>query len=154
MLAQVTNLPNLSIQELVDLWTRLHGTAPTGSRSRTLLEPRLAYRIQELEFAKTNPTLLASNQTRIDNMIEQLKPLVKARRKKEPYKLLPGTRLQRDFQGKTYEVNVRTDGTFEFQGRPFTNLTAISHEITGQKWSGPSFFGLTRKNPAVVGARG
>jgi len=154
VLAQVTNLQNLSIKELHDMWQRLYGTAATTSRNRSYLQTRLAYRIQELEFAKTNPTLLASNQSRIDSMIEHLKPLAKVRRKKVPYKLLPGTRLERDFQGKTHVVCVQSDGTFEYMGRPFANLTAISHQITGQKWSGPSFFGLTRKNPAVVEERG
>ncbi len=153
VLSQIVNLPNLSFKDLSALWEQLFGSPPAVKR-RPYLEGRIAYRLQELEFAKVNPGLLAANSKRIDNMIEHLKPLAKIQRKRDPYKLVPGTRLTRDFQGKTYEVCVLSDGTFEYQGRPYSSLTAISQEITSQKWSGPSFFGLTRKNPAVLGGRG
>lgn len=153
MLAQIVGLPNLTFKELNELWLRLYGTKATVQR-RPYLEGRIAYRLQELEYAQINPGLLASNEKRIEQMIEHLKPLAKNLKKKEAYKLVPGTRLCRDFQGKTYEVNVRADGSFEYEGRPYASLTAIAQEITSQKWSGPAFFGLTRKNPAVVGGRG
>lgn len=153
VLAQVANLPELSFKELKDTWMNLFGSAPTVQR-RPYLEGRIAYRLQELAYAQVNPSLLASNQKRIDNMLDHLKPLAKVQKKRDPYKLLPGTRLTRDFRGNTFEVTVLSDGSFEFQGRPYASLTAISQEITGQKWSGPSFFGLTRKSPAVAGGRG
>jgi hypothetical protein len=153
VLAQVANLHTLSFKELKQMWLNLFGSAPTVQR-RPYLEGRIAYRLQEIAYAQVNPSLLASNQKRIDSMIEHLKPLAKVQRKRDPYKLVPGTRLARDFRGNTHEVTVLSDGGFEYQGRPYTSLTAISQEITGQKWSGPSFFGLTRKNPAVLGGRG
>jgi hypothetical protein len=151
-LAQIASLPSLSIKELNAMWFKLYGAVPTVQR-RAFLEGRLAYRIQELEYAQVNPSLLASNEARIEKLTEHLKPLLKAQKKKETFKLVPGTRLRRDFQGKTYEVNVQADGTFEYQGRPYTSLTAISQEITQQKWSGPAFFGLSRKSEAVMGGR-
>ena len=152
VLAQIANLPSLSIKELNGLWYKLYGKAPTVQR-RSYLEGRLAYRIQELEYAQVNPSLLASNEARIEKLTGSLKPLAKVQKKKEPFKLVPGTRLKRDFQGKSYEVNVQSDGTFEYEGRPYTSLTAVSQEITGQKWSGPAFFGLNRKSEAVIGGR-
>mgnify|MGYP000010388253 FL=1 len=153
VLAQVANLSNLSLKELNDMWLRLNGVPAPSGQKRPFLQSHLAYRIQELAYAQVNPTLIASNKKRIESMIEHLKPLAKARSKKEVFKLVPGTRLRRDFQGKTHEVTVLSDGNFEYQGRPFSSLTAVAHEITQQKWSGPSFFGLTRSNPAILGAR-
>jgi Protein of unknown function (DUF2924) len=153
VLAQVANLSNLSLKELNDMWLRLNGAPAPAGQKRPFLQSHLAYRIQELAYAQVNPALIASNKTRVDNMIEHLKPLAKARSKKEVFKLVPGTRLRRDFQGKTHEVTVLSDGNFEYEGRPFTSLTAVAHEITQLKWSGPSFFGLSRSNPAVVGGR-
>lgn len=153
VLAQVANLSNLSLKELNDKWLRLNGVPAPAGQKRPFLQSHLAYRIQELAYAQVNPTLIASNKTRVENMIEHLKPLAKARSKKEVFKLVPGTRLRRDFQGKTHEVTVLSDGNFEYEGRPFTSLTAVAHEITQLKWSGPSFFGLSRSNPAVVGGR-
>jgi len=153
VLAQVANLSNLSLKELNDMWLRLNGVPAPAGQKRPFLQSHLAYRIQELAYAQVNPALIASNKTRVENMIEHLKPLAKARSKKEVFKLVPGTRLRRDFQGKTHEVTVLSDGNFEYEGRPFTSLTAVAHEITQLKWSGPSFFGLSRSNPALVGGR-
>lgn len=52
-----------------------------------------------------------------------------------------GTRLVREWQGQTYEVTIMDKG-YLWQGRQYRSLTAIAHEITGTKWSGPRFFGL------------
>ncbi|MEQ8289314.1 MAG: DUF2924 domain-containing protein [Gammaproteobacteria bacterium] len=60
-------------------------------------------------------------------------------KQKVPYQ--PGTRLVREWQGDTYEVTVM-EKEFHFQGRHYKSLTAIAHDITGTKWSGPRFFGL------------
>ena len=58
--------------------------------------------------------------------------------------LRPGTRLVRRWHGVTYAVMVTDDG-FTFEGKPFTSLTEIARTITGAGWSGPRFFGLTRR---------
>lgn len=55
--------------------------------------------------------------------------------------LAPGTRLLREWKGKTHHVTVLDSG-FEFEGKGFKSLTAISRDITGMGWSGPLFFGL------------
>ncbi|WP_379554141.1 DUF2924 domain-containing protein [Qipengyuania sp. DGS5-3] len=54
-----------------------------------------------------------------------------------------GTRLVREWQGKTYHVLVLDDG-FEHDGRRYTSLSQIARAITGAHWSGPRFFGLRR----------
>jgi hypothetical protein len=54
-----------------------------------------------------------------------------------------GTRLLREWQGQTYHVSVAADG-FEYGGKTYRSLTAISREITGTAWSGPLFFGLRK----------
>jgi len=56
-----------------------------------------------------------------------------------------GTRLIREWHGKTYEVTVMDKG-YHWHGKQYRSLTAIAHEITGTKWSGPRFFGLNDKN--------
>jgi len=59
-------------------------------------------------------------------------------------RLRPGTRLVRRWHGATYAVLVTDDG-FTFEGKAFTSLTEIARAITGAGWSGPRFFGLTRR---------
>ena len=53
----------------------------------------------------------------------------------------PGTRLLRDWQGRTHHVTVLTEG-FEYNGKTYRSLSAIARQITGTAWSGPLFFGL------------
>jgi DUF2924 family protein len=55
--------------------------------------------------------------------------------------LRPGTRLVREWQGRTYDVLVVDDG-FSWQGTRYRSLSAIARKITGTAWSGPLFFGL------------
>ena len=54
-----------------------------------------------------------------------------------------GTQLVREWNWRIYRVNVQSDG-FEMDGQAYTSLTAIAKRITGAKWSGPRFFGLTK----------
>jgi DUF2924 family protein len=58
----------------------------------------------------------------------------------------PGTLLARRFQGRDVLVKILEDG-FEYQKRHFRSLSAIATEVTGTRWNGFLFFGLTdRRN--------
>src|SRR5206468_5363452 len=61
--------------------------------------------------------------------------------------LKPGTRLMREWQGRTYEVVVLDDG-LSWQGVQYRSLSAIARKITGTAWSGPLFFGLKQNRSA------
>jgi hypothetical protein len=65
--------------------------------------------------------------------------------------LKPGTRLVREWQGRTYDVLVLDDG-FSWQGTRYRSLSAIARKITGTPWSGPLFFGLKPNRSATPGA--
>lgn len=54
-----------------------------------------------------------------------------------------GTRLVREWNGRTISVEVRDDG-FLFDEQVYGSLSQIAGIVTGSKWSGPRFFGLTR----------
>jgi hypothetical protein len=55
--------------------------------------------------------------------------------------LSPGTRLLREWQGRTHHVTV-TEAGFEYDSRVWKSLSAIARHITGTRWSGPAFFGV------------
>lgn len=59
-----------------------------------------------------------------------------------PTKLSNGAHLVRDWNGRTYQVQVTVEG-FEMDGKTWKSLSAIAKHITGATWSGPRFFGLT-----------
>ncbi len=56
--------------------------------------------------------------------------------------LRPGGRLIREWNGVTHVVDVSGDG-FVWKGERHASLSAIARAITGARWSGPRFFGLT-----------
>ena len=66
--------------------------------------------------------------------------------------LKAGTTLVRQWRGHTHNVLVHNDG-FEHEGERYRSLTAIAERITEAHWSGPRFFGLTRRVSALAAAK-
>lgn len=58
-----------------------------------------------------------------------------------PIRLAAGTRLIREWNGRTIEVIVGDD-SFVWEGRTYKSLSQIAREVTGAHWSGPRFFGM------------
>ena len=61
--------------------------------------------------------------------------------KTPPGKAKPGSHLVREWNGRTYQVEVVDDG-YVMDGRTWRSLSAIARHITGARWSGPRFFGV------------
>jgi hypothetical protein len=55
---------------------------------------------------------------------------------------LPGTLLTRAWKGRTILVEVLAKG-FRYENQHFTSLSAIAVAVTGTRWNGLAFFGLT-----------
>jgi hypothetical protein len=56
---------------------------------------------------------------------------------------LPGTLLTRQWKGRSILVEVLAKG-FRYENRPYSSLSAIAVAVTGTRWNGLAFFGLTR----------
>nr|WP_286198838.1 DUF2924 domain-containing protein [Mesorhizobium sp. BR1-1-16] len=67
--------------------------------------------------------------------------------------MTPGTRLVREWHGRTHSVTV-TDTGFDYAGRCYRSLTRIAREINGTHWSGPRFFGIGAASRATGGMHG
>ncbi len=140
---RIAALNGLTAQQLREEWRRLYRGQPPRL-SRDLLIRTIAYRMQELVYGG----LSKATQRELDALTKELKG--KGSIVVTPDKSLrPGTRLVREWRGKTHMVLVTEDG-FGYAGKPFRSLTTIAHAITGAHWSGPRFFGLIRK-PASNG---
>jgi Protein of unknown function (DUF2924) len=143
---RIAALNELTAQQLRDEWRRLYRGQPPRL-SRDLLIRTIAYRMQELAYGG----LSKATQRKLDALTKELKG--KGSIFVTPDKSLrSGTRLVREWRGKTHTVVVTEDG-FEYAGKTFPSLTKIAHAITGAHWSGPRFFGLIRK-PASDGQLG
>lgn len=67
--------------------------------------------------------------------------VVAADRRRPAKSTKSGTRLLRTWQGTTHEVLVG-QGEVTYRGRSYRSLSEVARLITGQRWSGPLFFGL------------
>ena len=56
---------------------------------------------------------------------------------------LPGALLSRKWKGRTILVEVLAKG-FRYDNQQYTSLSAIAVAVTGTRWNGLAFFGLTR----------
>lgn len=55
-----------------------------------------------------------------------------------------GAQLLREWNGKTYRVIVTDDGGYLYEGERHRSLSVIARKITGTRWSGPRFFGVSQ----------
>jgi hypothetical protein len=65
------------------------------------------------------------------------------RREQDSRLPLPGALLTRKWKGRTLLVEVLKNG-FRFENRHYSSLSAIAAAITGTRWNGLTFFGLSR----------
>jgi hypothetical protein len=153
-LKQVADLPNLTSQELKERWRSLYGTEPPQYNREHLIK-RLAHRIQELTYGGLSETAKQKMRELLEeNGFDEMGGTGKKRPKANREMPVIGTCLIREWRGNRYEVTV-VEGGFEFEGRRYRSLTAITKAITGTHWSGPAFFGLhspgKKKGPKNIG---
>ena len=65
---------------------------------------------------------------------------------------MPGTILSRDYRGRRISVEVRENG-FEYDGQIYKSLSAVAQAVTGTKWNGFLFWGLTQSKETAVAQR-
>ena len=132
----LSRLPQLDLGELRQEWCALYKAEASPHLSRDLLVRAVAYRTQEVALGG----LPSTRQRQLRQIAQQFKQTGAAKIRARP-ELKPGTRLVREWQGRTYEVLVSDDG-FSWQGTHHRSLSAIARKITGTAWSGPLFFGV------------
>lgn len=135
--ARLAALQTAPIADLKEQWRSLFGKEPPPF-SRTYIQSRLAYRIQELAYGGLKPEIV----TRLEALGEQLDGgNIVLRRIRHDAKPIAGTRLIREWKGVEHHVTVMVDG-YAWQGRPYKSLSAIARAITGTRWNGLVFFGI------------
>jgi hypothetical protein len=140
--AALARLPELDLGGLRQQWRALYKAEASPHLSRELLVRAVAYRIQEVALGGLRP----GRQRQLRQIAQQFKQTGKAMMRARP-ELKPGTRLVREWRGRTYEVLV-LDGGFSWQDTHHRSLSALARKITGTAWSGPLFFGLKPNRPA------
>ena len=138
--AEIAALRGMNGAQLRAKWRIALKQEPPPQLRKPLLVPLLAYKLQEQAYGGLKPGVrrrlreLAASYTR--------DPKKAGARLKDSIRIKPGTRLIRDWKGQSHQVTVLEVG-FEYNGELYKSLSVIARKITGTRWSGPLFFGLT-----------
>lgn len=124
----IAEIDGLDRGECLDLWRGVFGRPPPKYLSPQFMRRVLIWDLQNKEMGG----LSAGTERRLKRI---------AFGKTPPAKAKPGSHLVREWNGRTYQVEV-VDGGYMMDGRMWRSLSAIARHITGARWSGPRFFGV------------
>jgi hypothetical protein len=111
---------------------------PPGRVRPELMLPILAYRIQERAYGGLSPKASARSREIATSLRPQSRSRDEARQR-----FKSGTKLVREWRGKTHEVTLNDEG-YHYMEKTYKSLSPIAREITGTRWSGPAFFGTKK----------
>ncbi len=130
-------LADLPRAELATRWQTYYRVDPPKGISRQLLVRAIAYQMQAKRYGGLKPASLRRlHKVMQGDVIGNKAGIARTA------KLHPGARLVREWNGISHVVEV-IEGGFIWNGDRYASLSAIARAITGARWSGPRFFGLT-----------
>ena len=147
----VSSIPAFSRGDLIERWCECYGNPPPKTISTRLLVFAIAYAMQVEHHGglskQTQKQLLqlagSTGALHEPQPSGTSSPSARRKRSARPGATpRQGTRFVREWNGKSHVVEVLDNG-FAWQGRNYRSLSAIATSITGSRWSGPRFFGLT-----------
>ena len=118
------------------LWSQWFDRPPPAKIRRELLVRALAYRMQERAIGGLTTATRTTLQARAEAENRSNGKGV------EPPRLTPGTHVIRQWGNETHQVTVDATGLV-YRGQRYRSLSEIARRITGTRWSGPLFFGVT-----------
>jgi hypothetical protein len=155
IVGEINRLRCMTVGELQAEWMRLYNE-PSRSRNKHFLFRRLAWRIQELAHGG----LSQNARTRIDELASdgfrrartpitpttgaEAAPEAKSARVRDIRMPTPGTVISRRYKGREYQLVVRDDH-FELDDQAFKSLSEAARHVTGSRWNGWLFWGLTER---------
>jgi hypothetical protein len=136
--SEIAGLAERATPELRLAWRRLYRRDPPLGLSRDLMIRALANQMEERAHGGPSQAMKRHLHTLAGG-------LDKGGRSFDPGVVLKsGARLVREWRGHTHTVIVLADG-FEYEGQRYRSLSVIARRITGVHWSGPRFFGVTKR---------
>ena len=128
---RIAEIEAMSLVELKAKWLELYGNPSPKGMSSKLLRRACIYQVQVNEYGGLKLETLAALKAALETPAPKPKPAG----------LTIGTRLIRDWHGRTYVAEVVEDG-FELDGKIYSSLSALARHITGTRWNGRRFFGV------------
>jgi hypothetical protein len=157
---QIEELAAMSVPELQQRYRDLFGEEP-GSTHRQFLFRKIAWHLQAKEEGGLPESVRDLARSIAQDVPLRYRVLTNAAKRRAGFPIdqtatttitpdhdsrlpMPGGVIVKQFRGETLVVKV-TDQGFEYCDRRYTSLSAIAQEITGTKWNGFLFFGLTKE---------
>jgi Protein of unknown function (DUF2924) len=160
VLMEIESLRRASLAGLREKYLKVFEET-TQSRHREHLFRRIAWRLQALaEGDLSERARRRANQIARDADLRMIAPpdfftvsgecirttqASRNRREQDSRLPLPGALLTRKWKGKTLLVEVLANG-FRYENQHYSSLSALAVAITGTRWNGLAFFGLTRSD--------
>jgi hypothetical protein len=153
MISEINKLRQMTVGELREKWLELYGE-PSRSRNKDYLWRRLAWRIQELQYgglsdrARARIEELAPDgfiRARPPTQAIPARPTANVARIRDARRPTPGTIITRQWHDRELRLLILEDA-FEFDGVQYGSLSEAARAATGQRWSGPLFWGLKKRS--------
>jgi hypothetical protein len=143
---EIASLDALNLDDLRLRWQAISGRAAPSHLSRHLLSRLCSYRLQAEAYGDLSAGVsqLLDRLGTINPKDDRPIPLPATLGGKS--RLKPGTVLVREHAGANHHVMVTADG-YCWNGQAYSSLSQVATAITGTKWNGPRFFGLSSKSP-------
>lgn len=136
----IQRLLRAPLPQLREEWEKWHpGLSLPKGLPRDLLVRSIAWQMQ----AKEHGGMPRATLKLLEKLAAQLSASGDLNLERE-VRLKPGTRLIREWRGRTYRVEVLTGG-YVMDERRYVSLSHVARAITGTRWSGPRFFGLKQR---------
>ena len=135
---EIEGLATLPRPDLVARWQRFYRRPPPKGSSQRFLILGIAYRMQAKRFGDLN----AKTRRQLEKALNATANSSEQGIEVSP-QAGPGSRLVREWNGRTHTVDVVVDG-YIWNGERHRSLSAIARAITGARWSGPRFFGIDK----------
>ena len=148
MTAEIAELRGMTVAELIPRYRELFGKEPRV-KNRAWLWRRCAWKLQEQRCGGLSEVA----RRRLEELIAEIElpPADRTRTvsgkltgPKRTGDLKVGTVLLRRWKGREIRCHV-TDGGFEVDGVVYRSLSTAAHGVTGSRWNGKLFFGLTER---------
>ena len=127
----VAEIETVDRAALVAAWSEVFQSPAPKGLSQSFLRRFLAFEIQARQLGGLPKGFLTELDKQISGKPKDNNAVPK-----------PGGRLLREWNGATHSVEVTDDG-FRWNSQTYRSLSSVARAITGARWSGPRFFGLT-----------
>ena len=115
-------------------WRELYGADPPKGLSAKLIRRAIGFELQVRAHGPCKPAIR-----------KELRKALKGSARVEAKlasQIPPGSRLIREWHGDIHVVDVVEDGV-TWNKKSYASLSAVAREITGTRWNGRKFFGVT-----------